>query len=69
MEEMLVKRRSSRLKRCFLIVAAMFALALVFEALTLIGAPVSSVFDLSAWGKKRILVFWAVFVVLYALLW
>ena len=35
----------------------MFALALVFEALTLIGAPVSSVFDLSAWGKKRILVF------------
>ena len=69
MEEMLVKRRSSRLKRCFLKVAAMFALALVFEALTLIGAPVSSVFDLSAWGKKRILVFWAVFVVLYALLW
>lgn len=40
-------------------------LALVFEALTLIGAPNASVFDPSAWGRKRILVVWFVFLVIY----
>lgn len=69
MEEIIAEKRLPKIRQCVLVVMAMFALALVFEALTLIGAPVSSVFDLGAWGKKRILVVWAIFVVLYALLW
>lgn len=40
-------------------------LAIVVEALTLVGAPVASVFDASAWSKKRIVIFWTLFVVGY----
>lgn len=69
MKEMFAEKRFSKIRQYVLVVMAMFALALVFEALTLIGAPVSSVFDPGAWGKKRILVVWAIFVVLYVLLW
>ena len=39
--------------------------ALAIEALTLFGAPQASVFDLGAWGKKRILIVWMALLVLF----
>lgn len=67
MKKILVDECSPKLKQYTLVAAVTFALALVFEALTLIGAPGSSVLDLGAWGKKRILVVWIALIALYAL--
>ena len=40
-------------------------LAVAFEALTLFGAPIASVFDIGAWSKKRIVIIWALLVLAY----
>lgn len=58
----------SKARTASVAVVCTLLLAILIEALTLFGAPASSVFDLGAWGKKRILVVWAVLLVSYAAL-
>ncbi|RDB83748.1 DUF2142 domain-containing protein [Eggerthella lenta] len=58
-------RKKELLKCIAKVLLLSFLLAVVFEALTLFGAPVASVFDLSAWSKKRIVTVWVLFVVSY----
>lgn len=67
MEKLICKSGDLRIKlrSVLLIAVALLFAALVFEALTLIGAPSASVFDLGAWGKKRILVVWVLLMAVY----